>query len=277
MIKNNQNSIQTESISGLTAIDLKEQGKENVITFSRKLTEKERKTIKNILKEANTTLRSWEQSGRTNERLYQEYNQNLSALLNYTKEKNLEIHITQKKIQTKIIEIPLRKTHQKNKSHEFEGSLTDFTDGDFEDQNEECLLISGKFSYHDLQKLKRFKNKMYELDQQIDIAENLPFEAEGTVKLNGLMQQYHDCQNEIIGYLQLNTKATIQKIPKKDMKKSINRIKYNINNEKLKKTEKELYQEKEKIKNKSLICRKEHTKGRVRELERKYDEEKRNS
>ena len=49
MIKNNQNSIQTESISGLTAIDLKEQGKENVITFSRKLTEKERKTIKNIL------------------------------------------------------------------------------------------------------------------------------------------------------------------------------------------------------------------------------------
>lgn len=205
--------------------------KENRIVFSRPLSKEEKNTLLNMIDEGYKKLRAWE-GVRNKSHLLEEdktmedYLKSRKKIMDYVKSRdNLEYAITKKEIPVKEKKFFLNdpKTQKLLKARGKQGMIfASGADGDYGGQSDEYMMLTGSFSQYDIEKIKGFRNKMADLDRMMNSDAENPDEHAIT-DMKGLAQQYWELQQNLVGYVRLNTKATIQNVPHKDMKKMMNK------------------------------------------------------
>lgn len=280
--------------------------KENRIVFTRPLTKEEKNSLLNMIDEGYKKLRAWEGVRGKNhllqeDKAMEEYLNSRKKIIDYVKSReNLDYAITKKEIPIKeksfFLDNP--KTKKLLRVRDKEGMIfASGADGDFDGQSDEYMMLTGSFSKYDIEKIKGFRNKMADIDRMMNSDAENPDEH-AMIDMKGLAQQYWELQQNLIGYVRINTRSTIQNVPHKDMKKMMNHEEKLERNEALgiakeaskespgkyyqKGAENQQKQKKEKIEKKIQKERfiqniaptqktKERSKGRERELIREYN------
>lgn len=214
--------------------DSKEYGsgrkKELMPAFSRYISELKKKEIQKEL-----------------DRLYQQPDFSESKLKEFAKAHQKDLALIEDKKAFRILSITEGKATARARGH----GMTSSADGDMEDGNRECLLVSGNLSYAERQKLRSMTREMRDLDREIDLAQ----EMNDTVRVKGALAAWENVKADMVFYLK-SKKVQVKAIPKKDEVKEIRKIR-------------EIYQEKTRAK--------EHTADTREAFQKKEQKKKENT
>lgn len=218
-------------IAGLTGSKTRSMGQENVIVLHRDISPKEEAELLYLVEKAEKQLRIVEKNAKEIEK--EIYIKKLVALKKYMKEKQLEARVDKRPIE-------MQKLKFRSKGHMLSG-LSINADGNFDDQQDEFIEISGKMSLGEVSKIRGFATQMADLDRQIQQC----VEKGDMTAARGLAMQYEDCKKNMVGFVQ-GLGGSCKSVPV---------------NKKVK--------DKEKEKEKTYEKRREQTHGRELRLERK--------
>ena len=226
-------------IEGLEDKKLIQQAKIQVFKFQRFLEEKELERIREYLyriqKNANFLEKAKEKADKREfvkleDRIKasKEIEKDMKALKEYLAKQKLEVKVEEKlKPEEKILfQKPKRAVLTQNKELGSQ-SLTMCADGDMGDQQDEYLVIEGRMSRADIERIKSYQAELREIDQRMDINEINPSDASLEAK-EGLQKDYMRCVNNMTAYINTHVKgATIRATPKKTMEKEIQKAQQN--------------------------------------------------
>lgn len=175
-------------IAGLTGSKTRSMGQENVIVLHRDISPKEEAELLYLVEKAEKQLRMVEKNA--NEVEKEIYVKKLLALKKYMKEKQLEARVDKRPIE-------MQKLKFRSKGHSLNG-LSINADGNFDDQQDEFIEISGKMSLGEVSKIRGFATEMADLDRQIEQC----IEKGDLTAARGLSMQYEDCKKNMVGFVQ---------------------------------------------------------------------------
>lgn len=146
-------------------------------------------------------------------KLYRRENIRAFDIEAFVKAHEKEMHLEKDPMETRIFSITEGMAARKARlSRDYNYSL----DGDWEDGDRECLMITGKLSYADRRRLKYMADDMRDLDRAIDAGQN----TNDPELVKGALKRWEDVRGHMMAFLN-EKNVLIKRVPKKNLTKEI--------------------------------------------------------